>query len=135
MPLAARRHTRAGARAFAVFFIETIDWAYATTSTTYMRRYFVPTCIACVSTAAAVDRARRLGRHFIGDRFTIRGARSLPLASPVGAVVAFDTESVEVVDSRGRYVDALEALALQERVYLHWSADGWSVKKMIPSVR
>ena len=40
MPVAATKHTADGAKAFAEFFIKTIDWGYATTSSAYMRHYF-----------------------------------------------------------------------------------------------
>ncbi len=44
MPVLATKHTAAGAQAFAEFFIKTIDWGYATTSSAYMRHYFEQSC-------------------------------------------------------------------------------------------
>jgi hypothetical protein len=134
MPVLATEHTPAGAKAFAVFFIKTIDWAYATTSTTYMRHYFQPSCVACRSAADAVDKAAREHHHFIGDRFTIR--RILlgePRDEELSAIVHFDVTSAEVLDRHGNYVDAEPALTnFQEHVYEAWRSAGWTVTEMIP---
>src|SRR4051794_15205328 len=74
VPLEATQHTGRGAQAFAEFFIKTIDWGYATTSSAYMRHYFTKSCIGCRSTAEALDKAARAKHHFVGDRFTLDSA-------------------------------------------------------------
>lgn len=136
MPVAATKHTAAGAKAFAVFFIKTIDWAYATTSTTYMRHYFDRSCVECRSAADAVDDAAHKHRHFVGDRFKIRS--STPIANRDGAAgvdVYFDVTSVDVLDSSGRVVDGLDAIHnFRERIYLQQSRTDWAVVDMIPRV-
>lgn len=135
MPVDATKHTRAGAAAFAKFFIQTIDWAYATTSTTYMRHYFQLSCVACRSTADAVDKARRAGHYFVGDRFKIRKVTTAtPRGAQLSAVVHFDVESVEVVTQQNKYVDAAPAATdVKEHAFATWGAKGWSIAEMIPS--
>ncbi len=71
LPVAATRHTADGAKAFAEFFIKTIDWGYATTSSAYMRHYFEPTCIGCASVRSGLStRPASSDRHFIGGRIS-----------------------------------------------------------------
>jgi hypothetical protein len=125
MPLAATQHTAAGAKAFAVFFIKTIDWAYATTSTTYMRHYFDNVCIGCKSIARAIDGARTKNRRFIGDRFKIRSStfssRSGPHDAQASVSVRLDVSRGEVVDHTGRFVSKEPALLnYGEEVFLRW---------------
>jgi hypothetical protein len=134
MPLAATKHTPAGAAAFAKFFIQTIDWAYATTSTTYMRHYFQHSCVACLSTADAVDQAKRAGHHFDGDRFRIRQVvPASPRGAELSAMVHFDVESAEVVTASGAFVNGLPAYPdFRERAFVQWQLDHWTVVEMIP---
>lgn len=134
MPLEATQHTPDGAKAFAEFFIKTIDWGYATTSSAYMRHHFTHACIGCRSTADAIDKARRKNHHFIGDRITIRAAEMVGLAPdrPV-ALATFDVTSAEAVDMLGNYVDAAPALTgFRERITLSWRAGRWLVLSEVP---
>ncbi|MGH8961173.1 MAG: DUF6318 family protein [Jatrophihabitantaceae bacterium] len=135
MPLEATQHTQPGAIAFAKFFIQTIDWAYATTSTSYMRHYFAPGCVTCKSIQAGIDQAHAKGRHFIGDRITITSVTHVESTREHGAeyrmVVAFDVTSVEVVDSHGRFVDGDRALKLQNQVSVRWAGNSWVVVYML----
>lgn len=134
MPLVATTHTPAGAKAFAEFFIRTIDWAYATNSAKYMRHYYEASCIECRSAADAVDKAVREGHHFIGDRFTIRRSAVLNSSNASTVVdVYFDVSAAEVVDGKGRFVDGLGALNnYRERITTAWRPSGWMVTDMLP---
>jgi hypothetical protein len=130
MPLEATQHTPEGAKAFAGFFIKTIDWGYATTSSAYMRHYFEPSCVSCRSAAIALDRARTKHRHFIGDRFTIRRVAS---TSNSRISVYFDVSSAETVDRHGKGVGGYPALTnFREDMHLVWTSPHWSVKQMVP---
>jgi hypothetical protein len=133
-PVAALAHTAAGAKAFAEFFIRTIDWGYATTSSTYMRHYFQHSCVGCRSIAKALDDAKKNAHRFIGDRFTItktslrtdRGAKG-----DLTLVVQFDVSSGEVVDARGRAVAAEPAMpGYREQVDLQWVNPSWAVAEL-----
>jgi Family of unknown function (DUF6318) len=134
MPIAATQHTAAGAQAFAKFFIQTIDWGYATTSTTYMRHHFVVGCVECRSVADSIDRDRKKGHHFIGDRFTIRGTSKPSIDGAVATqTVTVDVTSVEIVTSAGGYVGAAPALTgYKETISEKWQHGGWVVTQMAP---
>jgi Family of unknown function (DUF6318) len=136
MPVLATQHSAAGAAAFARFFIHTIDWGYATTSSAYMRHYFRPSCIECENVAHALDRAHMLGRTFIGDRFTLRSSRSVVPTRPNmdHVVVRFDVNSAEVVSKTGKFITGEAALPdYGEHVTLRWSSGSWDIVEMDPT--
>jgi predicted DCC family thiol-disulfide oxidoreductase YuxK len=133
MPAAAKLHTTAGALAFAKFFIQTIDWGYATTSSTYMRHYFQPSCELCASIARSLDITAQRGHYFIGDRFIRLTTRSLnPVkASDAAARVQFDVTAYEVADAHDNAITGHQAIAnYGEEVQLAWRTTQWAVITM-----
>ena len=130
-PLVATQHSSAGAKAFAEFFIRTIDWGYATTSSTYMRHYFQSSCKQCVVVANLLDNARRNGDHYVGGRITIKSSHVLAFGpSPTVDLLVLVTAD-EVVDRNGKPKDADVAYPnLSERIFLAWAHRGWLVTDM-----
>lgn len=134
MPVAATQHTRAGAVAFAEFFIKTIDWGFATTSGAYVRHYYAPTCIECASHADSLDATRRAGHRYLGGRFTIRGAAGSGSPDEVTVEIRFDLSSVEIVDSTNQFINGGPAKTnLSEAVSVAWRHGQWLVKTMAPT--
>jgi hypothetical protein len=96
-----------------------------------MGHYFGVSCVGCLSTAHALDRARRKRHHFIGDRFALGSAQ---LASKYGVsrvevLVTFDVTAVVVVDRSGKPIDDGHALSkFRELLALGWKDGGWRVQ-------
>jgi hypothetical protein len=105
MPVLATRHTAAGAKAFAGFFIKTIDWGFATLNGAYIRHYALPRCVGCAAFANGMDGDRRAGHKYIGGRLTAKPAR-MELHSAHVVEVAFNQTSYEETDRHGRVVGA-----------------------------
>jgi hypothetical protein len=137
MPALATKHTPAGAVAFAKFFIQTIDWAYATTNTAYMRHYYVNACVTCRSIDQAITRAAKRGRHFVGDRLSVIAVRDVNRAVTDGPELSLTVDiavgSVRVVDAEGRQIDRQPALTIHDFVALYWSAGAWTVQEVRPT--
>jgi hypothetical protein len=138
MPLEASQHTPAGAIAFAKFFIQTIDWGFATTSGAYMRHYFLSSCIECASHADSLDKTRKAGEHYLGSRFAIRSISSVRSdrrdGSEASAKVLFDLTSMEVLNSSGAFVSGDIARPGNQRLlWMAWRANGWVVVDMSPA--
>ncbi len=137
MPAAATAHTPEGAVAFAKFFIQTIDWGFATTSGAYMKHYFEHSCTECLSHQKGLDNTRKVDDHYVGGRFSnVRLSAWVPGGNDRadGSLTAtFDISSVEVVDSNNNFKNADPAESnIQEHMYLRWTPDGWTVVDMAP---
>jgi hypothetical protein len=135
LPALATEHTPAGAVAFAKFFIQTIDWGFATTSGAYMRHYYAKSCVECASHADGLDNTRKAGEYYIGSRFRITEAEpgSAGNADP-SVIVTFDLTSAEILTNRGAFVDGDVAHPHQSRqLWLGWISDGWQVTNMRPA--
>jgi hypothetical protein len=136
MPELATEHSAAGVRAFAEFFIKTIDWGYATTSSAYMRHYFTKTCIECLNAARFLDNARMHKQHYLGGRIVIRSI-SGPIPgkihdAAVSVPMQLDISSYEVVDRTGRVGNAGPAnINYEENVSLAEQPSGWRVVWLI----
>jgi hypothetical protein len=96
MPVAATKHTPAGARAFAAFF-----------SGAYIRHYARQSCVGCASFANGMDADRRAGHRYIGGRITVTGIRLAQFGQEKDSTVAyvtFNELSYEELDSAGHFV-------------------------------
>jgi hypothetical protein len=126
MLVLATEHTPAGAKAFAEFFIKTIDWGFATMSGAYLRHYSAANCTTCVSLADGLDQARRAGHKYIGGRSTILGARPGKGGSLRSQVVTISSTSFEEIDENGKFVSGDPAYAAQRFEFgLRWTHGGW----------
>ena len=128
MPVAATRHDPAGAKAFAEFFIRTIDWGFATLNGAYIRHYATSSCVGCLSFADGMDADKRLARRYIGGRIAVTSTRLLKYDRlDALIVVTFDQQSYEKTESSGSLVDADQAhRGVRFEVSLGW-AGGWRV--------
>ncbi|MGH8860797.1 MAG: DUF6318 family protein [Jatrophihabitantaceae bacterium] len=128
MPLEATQHTPDGAKSFAEFFIKTIDWGYATTSSAYMRHYFRKTCLSCSSFADGFDTAKARHDRFIGGRITvgISRLRSRDIVAVPLAITAFEQLM------RGGRVRTADGAHSHERfdVTAEWATTGWRVRNL-----
>ena len=136
MPVLATQHTKAGAVAFAIFFIKTIDWGFATTSSAYMNHYFVSSCSECTSYKQTFDMTAASRQHYIGGRtshFSARNALRGRHPAEASPVITFDVTSVEGLTADNRYVNSEPAhLGFQTQLWLEWSPRGWRVAFLEP---
>ncbi len=106
-PVAALAKTQAGANAFAKFFMQTLDWAYATTNPSYMRHYYGPTCGLCASLSLSISKTAEMRHFYEGDRLVIGMPKSTgiaPVTAPAEfcALVSIDETAFTTVDAAGR---------------------------------
>ena len=135
MPALATEHTPAGAVAFAKFFIQTIDWGFATTSGAYPRHYYGKSCIECASHADGIDNTRKAGDYYVGGRFMVTAASEVAhsQSADVSVVVTFDLTSAEVLDAKGTFVNGDRAYrGLKRQLWLDWRDGSWLVVNMKP---
>jgi hypothetical protein len=127
--------TEAGARAFAEFFIKTIDWGYATTNSAYMRHYYQPSCDGCEVLADNIDSTHVAALHFDGGRLAIirsaSGTSAAISGSELSIMVHVAISGEQAIDSSGavRTADPPDPTH-REEIFLAWRGQTWTVVSM-----
>lgn len=130
-PVAALARTQAGANAFAVFFMQTLDWAYATTNPSYMKHYYGPTCGLCDGLATGISKTAVAKHFYEGGRFALKSVLSSPIGSTTApadycSILTYQIPAQTVVDSSGNIVngsgaDASVRFRTCEKLESFWS--------------
>ncbi|MCU1690323.1 MAG: hypothetical protein JWN20_2251 [Jatrophihabitantaceae bacterium] len=94
----------AGAEAFARYFMQTVDWAYASMDSSLMRAAYDPaSCNYCNQAANRTDADKAAGKRYEGGRSTISLIDANDIANPLDCLVLaiFTAEPVAVYDKAG----------------------------------
>lgn len=121
-----------GATQFAMFWIQTLDWGYATTDSTLTKTYYAPSCKECRRFTDIIDSAKRAGDHFEGGRIVASKWLIADNDHRNGATRAVDVtysqEAVKELDPHGNVVVSdPKASKIVRRLWLKWLADHWTV--------
>lgn len=133
MPAGATKHTAQGAKSFAVFFVRTIDWGYATTDSHYMRHYFTHSCTLCLAFADEFDNTKSAKHHYLGDRIHIRSSSATAGQDEVYACrVVADVDAATSVEDRTGNVIKGGAPISKASLFLKvsWVRRSWTVTSM-----
>jgi hypothetical protein len=108
-PAAASGRSQAAANAFAAFFIQTIDWGYATTNSAYMRHHYGPSCGQCAGIADSFDLAVKAKQRYLGGRLDVTAtvaAVIAPVTAPADYCTSLlvDETSMEILNAKGKFV-------------------------------
>jgi hypothetical protein len=117
-PAAASGRSQAAANAFAAFFIQTLDWGYATTNSAYMRHYYNPSCGLCASLASGLSKTHAAGHWYQGGRLATRSVRVVAadgVTAPLDycSLVVVDISAAVVRDRAGKLLKGQGALSSQ----------------------
>jgi hypothetical protein len=122
-----------GAEAFARYFMQAVDWAYASMDSSLMRSAYDPaTCNYCNQAANRTDADRAAGKRYEGGRSTIIDVMSAHGADVTNNLVnvVFDASAVKVYDATGSVVSDTEPeLKLQFNVRVRYGT-GWIVSEV-----
>jgi hypothetical protein len=131
MPGIAVQHTDAGAMAFAKFYLQTVDWGFATTNAAYMRHYYDKQCIGCMNLSDAITRVAKKNWHYIGGRYHIRSTRPIARnsnASDLIIDIRSDLDSGTAVDVKGNIHAAdIAHHDFPEKIGVRWNGINWRV--------
>jgi hypothetical protein len=128
----AKTHTAAGAKAFATYFVQAVDWGLATTDPYLISAISAPSCRACAGYIQSLTAMRTRGDSVHGARIQVvsgtvmRG--TLPVKADYGVELVI-REDAPVHVSAGSAAPSTDTRANQDyaRVYLDWTAGGWQV--------
>jgi hypothetical protein len=130
-PAAAKEKSQQGANAFARFFIQTIDWGYATTSAAYMKHYYEPSCGVCAAFSGNLRNTAARKHHYLGDRLRVSTAEEAPIG-PVTApsdfcsVVVLDHSAGTAVDATGQVINGESAkTGVRFKLCAKMRSSGW----------
>jgi hypothetical protein len=106
LPVAASGDTVLGATEFARFWMQALDWGYATTDSTLARELYSPTCSECARFVGIIDAAKAAGDHFQGGRISLSEWITTENDGRQGATQAVDVtysqQAVKRLDRTGR---------------------------------
>ena len=129
---AAKTHTAAGAKSFATYFLQAVDWGLATTDPYLISAISAPSCRACAGYIQSLTAMRARGDTIRGARIQVVSAAvmrgSLPVQAEYGVQLVI-REEASVAASTGSAAPSTDSRANQDyaRVYLDWTAAGWQV--------
>jgi hypothetical protein len=124
----------AGVKAFAEYWVKTLDWAYATMDTTRLSAASAADCSVCQSFIESTQNSALAGEIFLGSRLVILAATVVPSAmnSPtrvVAVVLAYTALSIGhpdgIIES-----NAPAQAAVQLNLTTEFS-DSWRVGKVV----
>jgi hypothetical protein len=130
LPPIGRQHSRFGATEFASYWIEALDWGYATTSANGLQRLFLGQCQVCKN---FVDNFRSVAahrRHFEGGRISIENAVLLhpgPIQNIEAVDLTVSADRLRIVSNAGTTVQRSAAEHLKLRVWVRWTKNDWKV--------
>src|SRR4051794_11026217 len=130
VPAAARRHSAAGAEAFARFYLELVNRAWSEPNPDLLRPYVLPTCKTCANQIAAATELRRRGLKYAGPSVQL-GPSVITPDHPGGRTtvqVGFKQLRQGIVDEQGRQVERTRQDQALFDVDLIWRAgSGWRI--------
>lgn len=131
-PAISRTNTRSGALAFVGYWIDTLDWGYATTDSTLAKLNYLPTCDDCARFMKNFDDAKSKNEHFRGGRVSIDQATldSSDTSHPGTSVidVTFSVARLVTLDMSNAIVTTAPAISsLTYRTWAAWTGRKWAV--------
>ncbi|MCU1657493.1 MAG: hypothetical protein JWO57_2149, partial [Pseudonocardiales bacterium] len=132
LPAAARSDTALGATEFARFWIEALDWGYATTDSTLARHMYASSCAECARLVSIIDSARTAGNYFRGGRIDISAwivADNDGRHRATQAVdVTYSQSAIDVLAESGIHVGSSPGVTgLVRRVWVRPASHSWSI--------
>ena len=103
LPQAARQHTKAGAKAFVVYYVELITYAETTLDTEPVQDLSMPTCSGCIGGIRKLRKIARQGGHITGAGLSTSNLRSEAIDDHGVVTLAFDlTNTTERTTTPGK---------------------------------
>jgi hypothetical protein len=132
MPVLATKHTAEGAVAFARFFMQTIDWGYATSDPAYMNHYFEESCTQCLNYRTFLTSAKNKNAYYRGSRATLVDQSVGEVGGPFGAELSIiqhlDITAWDLVDLEDRSLGSGISLNnIRQETWAKWSDSAWVV--------
>lgn len=135
MPAGAQAFTREGAEAFARYWFDVLNQAYAEVDPSGIQRISDPACGTCKNFLNSVETAVHEGKTYQGGEFQVVQAAAAPLEDKGAAVlVTLDVPELKVFDRSGALINRVAAARRAAfDIELIRASDKWMVHEMIRS--
>jgi hypothetical protein len=139
-PQSLQKNFPSAAGAFATYWMQTIDWGYATVDSSLARTAFSPVCTDCTRFMKIFDEARAKGVQFHGGRMAISKWMIEPNDHHNGATAVIDVTvsigALRAIDRSGHVVESDPAQPrVTYRIWLKWTRATWTVVDTKQAVR
>lgn len=131
-PDLAKQHTANGALAFAIYFMQSFDWGYATNDPSILGTLALSSCKGCVTYRQSLASVESKGERLTGGRLTPRSGQVLheKFDFPADYVLdmVYDEEPVMISGPGHPSVTAAPALSGHHTlVFVRWASGRWRV--------
>jgi Family of unknown function (DUF6318) len=128
----ALEHSEAGALQFAAYYVQTLDWSFATTDSYLLKRVSATSCKACARYEKSLDDLRSSGGYVSGGRFRMTTALLVPNSSRIASEYVVQVVLVQQPVTIHRLSASPSAVTARaqtttSRVYVSWIGTGWRV--------
>ena len=132
VPAQAKTNTDLGAELYARYWMQSLDWGYATTDSSLAKAAFSPACTGCTKFMQQFDGTRANAQHFRGGRIHVLDTSLQPNDHHNQAIAVYDLTSsqdaLEVLTGSGKVVDSAPAIPKDvSRIWLRWTNGFWTV--------
>lgn len=90
IPDTARHHTKAGAKAFVIYYVQAVDYAQQTLDTSPVEAVSAPTCVGCKAGIRTIKRIARKHGHIEGGNETVSALQSETVMPNQSVTLTFD---------------------------------------------
>ena len=132
-PRSLEKNDRVAADVYATYWMQTLDWGYATTDAKLARQAFLPVCADCARFVKGnFDDARARGEHFRGGRLSFISSTIQPNDRRSGSTAVSDVTvsvaALETLDSTGHVIERAAAIPkITYRIWVRWTGKRWFV--------
>ena len=133
MPEAAKAHTKAGAKAFAVYYWQVIDYATQVFDASPVAALSADDCAGCNAGITFLRAGQRRGARNVGGANTLRSIEATwhPIAGIRFCEVEFQlSNSAQTVTYPNGKVKHFPAGSVRERMLLDWADGSWVTKSL-----
>lgn len=134
MPATAKQNTKAGAEAFARWYIETLSYRLQYPAED-MPAVGLPSCKVCKIDSRAVQQSRIKGVHTAGPRMTVNSVQSQQMGKDWFVDVSMRENPVALLDANGKEIKRRSAATGIRQPQLRWNGTAWRIVEIRAEVQ
>lgn len=133
VPAAARAHTDEGAKAFARFFVDSLNTAQVTADPARLEAISDPGCEGCRAYIDLAHGLRAKHQHVTEPSLQVRsiGVRPDTTRTQAKLDLLIDESASKTVDANNQIVESFDAGRLTIRTTLRWTGSAWRVQQAL----